>query len=156
LQNQIGSGVDFQYSPTLTLRGNYCWEYLDFVDAGGNETAHSFSIEGIYQLWKQHGLRVRYTLSVLRSRDGQQNLVHDFDFGDSFLSEREIHLTPTLTLSVATGIALLTNNAGNQQVEGSQSNGSKFRVDNKLDVHLTKLWEAAAFTLGVRRGLTAV
>jgi hypothetical protein len=151
LENQSGVGADFRYSPNLTLRGRYCWEYLDFIDTGGNEFAHSMGVEGNYQLGERHTVHARYTLSMIRSRDGQRNFVHDFDIGDNFLNNHEIHLTPTLIFSFSTGIALLTKSTGG----GQDSHDGKFRVENKLDAHLTKIWEAAAATLGVRRGLTS-
>ncbi len=152
-ENQTSVEARVLYSSLLAFRANYCWEDTTFISAGGGETAHSIEFEGSYLRWRQHNLRARYTLSALRSRDGHVSLVHDFDFGDNYWATQQIQLTPTLTLSAATGLALLTN-GGNGQNGGRNRRKDKFRLENKLDVDLVKIWKAASFAVGVRRGLT--
>lgn len=149
IDNRVGAQAEFRYSPALTLGGGYCWEYLAFLDAGGKETAHSTSAEVAYQWGQQHSLRARYTFSILRSRDGQESLIHDIDFGDTFLSQQTIQLTPTLTLSLAAGVALETGGSGS-----GGGKGNSVSIENTFDVELTKIWRSASITSGVRRGFT--
>ena len=67
--------------------------------------------------------------------------MHNFDFGDDYFSNTKIELTPTLTLTLSTGLSF---NAG--------SDGPS--IANNSNVTLTKLWETATFTIGGRKGLT--
>jgi hypothetical protein len=153
LENQIGAGGRFLYSPNLTFRGSYCWGYTAFFDEGGQEAAHSVEVQGTYQRWRQHNLHVRYRISRVHFRDGGSGLLHDFSFGDNFLSSREIHLTPTLTIHASTGIALSTDNGGGGGNNGSGNNN--FRIGNQLDLSLTKVWRTALLSTGVQRGFTS-
>lgn len=141
LENNFEASSTFLLMPTLNLRGTYEWRYVAFIDAGGKETSHSGEFEASYSKWRQHNLRARYRIEFLKSRNGETDTIHDFDIGDDFLSTRQIRLTPTLTLSAATGISLATGD-------------SKFRLQHKLDIRLLKLWRTATFEVGVRRGLT--
>jgi hypothetical protein len=159
LENQVGGDIKFKYSNSLSFRGGYCWESSWFLSGGGTETSHSFSIGGEYKFRPQHTLSVRYTVSLLRSRNGQDDLVHDFDFGDGFLggflgevipTEKEIHLTPTLSIRALIGLAVRTPRGGS----GGNSSGSSFGVEPKLDLELIKLWRTASLILGVNQGLT--
>jgi hypothetical protein len=115
-----------------------------FLGSGGRETAHSFNIEGNYRFRRQHNFRVRYRISLLQLRDGTDDIIHDFDIGDDFISQREIRLTPTLTLRASTGISLASGNSGE----------NKFRLENRLNVELIRVWRTAQLTMGVNRGLT--
>lgn len=142
LENQVGGNVNFKYSPNVSSRGGYCWDATWFIGGGGKETVHSVNIESGYKLWRQHNLRVRYSISLLRSRNGKDDIVHDFDIGDDFLSEREIRLTPTLIIRAATGIAVRT------------SGDSKFRLEYKFNLEVRKVWQTALLTVGVDRRLT--
>jgi hypothetical protein len=154
LDNETTASAGFIASAALTLRGSYCWQYLDFFDAGARETAHSIEFAGAYRRWQQHRMRARYTLSILQLSDGRQSLVHDFEVGDDYLRLHEIRLTPTLTLSLAGGVMLLTTGEGGGQTGSGGSHGSKFRLENKFDARLTKVWEASLLEIGARRGLT--
>ena len=91
---------------------------------GGTENEHTIEIEGTYSRWRQHNLRARYEITLLESRQGGSNILHDFEIGDDFLSSREIRLTPTLTVFASTGIALQT--------------GNDFRVDNRSHLSVRK------------------
>lgn len=141
LENNFEASGHFLTTPNLSLHGTYEWRYVAFIDAGGKETSHGGEIEASYSRWRQHNLRARYRIEFLTSRDGQTHMIHDVDLGDDFLSTQQIRLTPTLTLSAATGISLATG-------------GGKFRLQHKLNVRLLKIWRTAAFEIGVRRGLT--
>jgi len=151
LENQIGVNGNFRSTSKLTFRGGYCWGYTAFIGEGGQETAHSINVEASYLWSPQNRLHARYTTSLIHSRDGQDNIVHDFDLGDDFLKLHQIYLTPTLMASASTGIAVLT---GNGTGNGNSGSG-KIRLENKLDADITKIWETASFSAGVRRGLTS-
>lgn len=151
LENQIGVNGNFRSTSKLTFRGGYCWGYTAFIGEGGQETVHTVNVEASYLWSPQNRLHARYTTSLIHSRDGQDNIVHDFDLGGDFLKLHQVHLTPTLMASASTGIAVLTGNGtGN-----SNSGSSKIRLENKLDADITKIWETASFSAGVRRGLTS-
>lgn len=152
LENQIGVNGNFLYTSTLSFRGGYCWEYAAYLDEGGQENAHSINLEASYQRSSHNRLYARYTPSLIRSRDGQYSIVHDFDLGSDYLQLREFRLTPTLILSASTGLGVQTGEGGDNS-DGESSN--KFRLRNNLDVHITKIWEAASARAGVRRGLTS-
>ncbi|NOT54883.1 MAG: hypothetical protein HOP18_09785 [Deltaproteobacteria bacterium] len=141
LENNFEASGRFLTTPNLSLRGMYEWRYVSFIDTGGRETSHAGEFEATYSRWRQHNLRARYRIEFLKSRNGETDMIHDVDIGDDFLSTQQIRLTPTLTLSASTGISLATG-------------GGKFRLGNKSDVRLFKLWQTAAFEIGMRRGLT--
>jgi len=141
LENTFDASSTFLATPTLTLRGAYKWRYIAFFDEGGKETSQGGEFEASYSKWQQHNLRAKFRIEFLKSRDGENDTIFDIDAGDDFLSTRQIQLTPTLTLSAATGISLSTGN-------------SKFRLEHKLNARLVKLWRTAQFEVGVRRGLT--
>jgi hypothetical protein len=152
LENQTGVSGQYLVTPRLSIRAGYCWDYVEFIDAGGKETAHSMNVEARYQIREQTQIRVGYGISLVRSRDGREDLIHDIDIGGDYLQLKEIRLTPTLILSGSTGIALATRNNGAQG--GSGSSSDKFRIEHTLNVRLTKLWQDGSTTLGVERGLT--
>src|SRR5262249_47876742 len=126
---------------------------------GGTETVHSLSAEGSYQIWRQHSLRVHYTISLLHSRDGQDSIINDIDFGDDYLNTQEIHFSPTLTMRIASGIAFRTTGNGGSTGSGgsggsSNTGNSKFGLSPKLTVEVTKIWPTASWVGGVRKGIT--
>jgi hypothetical protein len=141
IENEFEARWQYLYSRNVTLNGGYAWQYTSFLDEGGQETEHRVEVGGAYRRWRQHDLRARYEITLLHSRDGGKDVLHDFEIGDDFFSQREIHLTPTLTVYAATGISLQT--------------GKDFRIENRLNLTLIKIWRAAAFAAGVRRELTS-
>lgn len=141
LENEFKARGQFLYTPNMTFEGEYSWDYTNFLDQGGNETEHTLAIEGTYSRWRQHNLRVRYEITLLKSRNGESNVLHDIEIGDSFFSSREIQLTPTLTIFASTGIALRT--------------GNDFRIDNRTNLHVRKIWRTASLEVGVDRDLTS-
>ena len=80
-------------------------------------------------------------MEIIKTRDGENNVVHNFDVGDDYFSNTKIELTPTLTLTLSTGLSF---NAG----------GDGPSIANNSNLTLTKLWETATFTIGGRKGLT--
>ena len=125
----------------MTFGSEYSWDYTNFLDQGGDETEHTLAIEGTYSRWRQHNLRIRYEITLLKSRNGGSNVLHDIEIGDNFFSSREIQLTPTLTIFASTGIALRT--------------GNDFRIDNRSNLHVRKIWRTASLEIGVDRDLTS-
>jgi hypothetical protein len=141
LENKFEARSSFLYTPNVTFRGGYSWEYTAFLDEGGRETTHSIEIEGVYRRWRQHNLRARYEISLIKSHNGDSDIAHDFELGDDYFSSRQIQLTPTLAVFASTGIALLTERGD-------------FRIENKLDLAVIKLWRTASLAAGVDRGFT--
>jgi len=84
LENQLSGNTNFQYSQNLRFQGGYCWRSIWFLGSNDRETTHSFHAEGNYHFWRQHNFRVRYQISFLQSRNGQDDIIHDFDIGDDF------------------------------------------------------------------------
>ncbi len=151
-ENQAGVSGQYLLTPRLSLRAGYCWDYIDFLDAGGNETGHSVYLGARYQIRENSQIRVGYGVSLVRSRDGREDIVHNIDIGGDYLQLKEVQLTPTLLLSGSTGIALATRNNGIQG--GSGSSSDNLRLEHTLNVRLTKLWQDGSTTLGIQRGLT--
>jgi hypothetical protein len=86
---------------------------------------------------------VGYSVTSYNSRNGDSGLIHDFDFGDDYFTSQvyKVELTPTLSLSASTGLSINTSSDGP-------------RIRNNSSVTLTKLWETASLTGGLRKGLT--
>jgi hypothetical protein len=141
LANRFAVGGRYLYAPDITIGGEYNTGYTSFLDRGGTELSHSAGLRGVYKWGREHNLHAGYTIDVIKSREGETNVVHNFDVGDDYFSTTQIQLTPTLTLAGSTGISL---NAGN---DGP-------RVANNTNVTVTKLWETASLSVGARRGLT--
>jgi hypothetical protein len=111
------------------------------LDRGGNELTNSVNVRGVYQWDANHNPHAGFRFSVIKDRDGDSNFVYTFDIGDDYFSTQQIQLTPTLTLSLSTGISL---NAGKHGP----------RVANNSNAQLIKVWETAQFVAGVQKGLT--
>jgi len=141
LRNEFETRGNFLYRSNVTFSGGYRWEYTAFLDEGGKESQHYIEVEGAYRRWQQHNLRARYEIGLIKSRDGEADVVHDFEVGDDFFSSRQIQLTPTLTLRAATGIALRTGNG-------------EFQIENKLNIALVQIWRNGVLAAGVTRDLT--
>jgi hypothetical protein len=141
LSNTFDIRSRFSYSPIWSFDGSYRSRYMAFFDEGGREISHKFEIGTSYHRWQQHNLRARYSIEILKSRDGKTDILHDIDAGDDFFSNRQIQLTPTLSILASTGLGL-------------QTGDSDFRLRHTLDVALVKIWRLAQFVVGVKRGLT--
>jgi hypothetical protein len=131
----------FLYAPNIGFIGRYATGYTNFLDQGGNETSHSLNARGVYNWRKEHNLHAGYGISVINSRDGDDNVVHTFDIGDDYFTTRQIQLAPTWTLSGSTGVSLLTGSGGT-------------RLKNNSTLTLIKVWETATLRAGMRKGVT--
>lgn len=146
LRNQLSAQGEFLYRPDVTFTGGYSFGLTNFLDENGSETSHSASFRGIYrwrfqQLEQDHNLHAGYRASLINSRNGARNIIHNADIGDDYFSDIKIGLDPTWTLSASGGIALNTGGRGP-------------RVANNLQFTLKKVWEGASFNVDLRKGLT--
>jgi hypothetical protein len=141
ITNHFSARGSFLYRPDVSFTGGYSNSYTYFIDAGGKDVFHTIDFRGIYNWRQEHNLHAGYSLSIGKSRDGDSSLIHSFDFGDDYFSNYQIRLSPTLTVAASTGISF---NAG--------SDGP--RIANNTNITVTKLWETATLTGGVRKGLT--
>jgi hypothetical protein len=141
LSNHFSFEASYLYSPNVTVSGGYTNNYTAFFDQGGSELSNSIGLRGAYKWGPEHNLHAGYSLTILKSREGESNIVHNFDVGDDYFSTTQVRLTPTLTLLASTGISLNTGSEGP-------------RVANNINVTLTKLWQTALLNIGVRKGLT--
>lgn len=131
----------FRYRENVSFTGGYSNSYVNYIDAGGSDIFHSIGFRGVYNWRQEHNLHAGYSISIGRSRDGDDSVIHNFDFGDDYFSQYQVQLSPTLTLAASTGISFNAGSAGP-------------RVANNTNVTITKLWETATLTGGVRKGLT--
>ena len=143
LRNNFAFQGRFLYRPDISINGGYSNVYTKFLDAGGNDWSQSFSIRGVYNWRQEHNLHVGYRVTSTNSRNGDSGLIHDFDFGDDYFTNQvyKVELTPTLSLSASTGLSINTSDEGP-------------RVRNSSTVTITKLWETATLSAGLRKGLT--
>jgi len=141
LNNNFSINGKFLFKPKLTFFADFKTNYRVFLDAGGSETSNSIGARGSY-VWKQHNIHLGYGITVLKSRSGEDNVVHSIDVGDDFFSKKTIKLTPTLTLLASSGISLNTGTAGP-------------RLANNTDVSLTKVWQGASLSARLTRGLSS-
>jgi len=141
ITNYFSAQGSFLYRPDVSFTGGYTNTYTSFIDAGGSDSFHTLSFRGIYNWRQEHNPYAGYSLSFGKFRDGDNSVVHSFDFGDDYFSNYQIRLSPTLTLAASTGISF---NAG--------SDGP--RIANNTSITVTKIWETATLTGGVRKGLT--
>jgi len=80
-------------------------------------------------------------MEVFKSRNGEDTVVHNFDLGDDFFSNRKIQLAPTLTLIASGGMSFTSDN---------NRNG----IASRTNLRLIKVWERASLTTGLTRRLT--
>jgi hypothetical protein len=143
--DQITNFFSFQasylYRPDVSFSGGYTNTYTNFIDQGGSELFHTIGARGVYNWRRDHNLHAGYFISVLKPRDGGTSIIHNFDIGDDYFTDYKLQLTPTLSLAASTGISFNIGNDGP-------------RVANNTNVILTKLWETATLSGGVRKGLT--
>jgi hypothetical protein len=141
LANNFSISGRYLYAPDITLTGEYNTAYTSFLDAGGSEFSNRIGLRGTYNWRQEHNINAGYSIEIIKTRDGENNVVHNFDVGDDYFSTTKIELTPTLTLTLSSGLSF---NAG----------GDGPRIANNSNLTLTKLWETAMFTIGGRKGLT--
>jgi hypothetical protein len=141
LGNSFSIDGRYLYAPDITIGGSYNSGYTAFFDEGGSELTHSINFMSSYKWRQQHNLHAGYTLTSFKSRDGENNVVHNLDVGDDYFSNTQIQLTPTTTVAFSGGIALNTGRDGP-------------RVANNANLLLTKVWQTTTFTIGARKELT--
>lgn len=143
LSNAFAFQGNLQVRPDLSFMGGYSNSYAKFISAGGNDLSQTFSLRGVYNWKQEHNLHAGYSVSVSQSRNGANGLIHNVDFGDDFFTSQvyKIELTPTLSLAASTGLSINTSNSGP-------------KIANNSTVTVTKLWETASLSGGLRKGLT--
>lgn len=141
LTNNFSLQGAYRYDPNIDFLADYDLGYTSFIDRGGNEVSHSVGVRTVYKRGEEHNLNLGYRISIIKSRNGDHNIVHNVDVGDDYFSLLKIQLTPTLTVSARTGVALNTGDEGPS-------------VANSTNVTLTKVWETASLDVGVNKGLT--
>ena len=141
--NNFALQGNFRYRSDISVSGGYSNSYAKFISQGGSDLSQTFSIRGIYNWKQEHNLHAGYSVSIINPRDGDNGVIHDFDFGDDYFTSQvfKAQLTPTLSLAASTGLSLNTSNSGP-------------RVANNSAITITKLWETASMSGGVRKGLT--
>lgn len=142
ITNSFGINGSYLYRPDVSFTGFYRNTVAQFLDAGGTEVSNTIGARGIYNWRQDHNLHAGYSISINKSRDGDEDgIIHNFDFGDDYFSNYNLQLTPTLSLTASTGLSF---NAGN---DGP-------RIANNTNITITKLWEAGVLNAGLRKGLT--
>lgn len=142
ITNSFGINGSYLYRPDVSFTGFYQNTVAQFLDAGGTEVSNTIGARGIYNWRQDHNLHAGYSISINKSRDGDEDgIIHNFDFGDDYFSNYNLQLTPTLSLTASTGLSF---NAGN---DGP-------RIANNTNITITKLWEAGVLNAGLRKGLT--
>jgi len=143
LSNNFAFQGIFRYRPDMSISGGYSNTYAKFITQGGSDLSQTFSIRGVYNWKQEHNLHAGYSASIINSRNGDNGVIHDFDFGDDYFTSQvyKIQLTPTLSLAGSTGLSINTSNSGP-------------RVANNTAITVTKLWETASMSGGIRKGLT--
>jgi len=139
--NNFSIDTTFLNSPRTYFTSRFLGRYRNFIDDGGDESRTSVGLKGFY-VWKQeHNLFVGYSLDYFTSRDGETNLIHNIDIGDDFFSNYKLQLTPTLSFSASGGLSFTSADTGQA-------------IGNRVNLILTKVWQRASLTTGVRRRLT--
>jgi hypothetical protein len=142
LSNTFAFQGNLQVRPDLSFMGGYSNSFSKFISAGGTDWSQTFSLRGVYNWKQEHNLHAGYSISVTQPRNGANGLIHNFDFGDDYFTSQvyKIQLTPTLSLAGSTGLSINTS-------------GSGPKVGNNSTVTVTKLWETASLSGGIRKGL---
>ena len=143
LSNEFAIQGNFLFRPDMSFSGGYSNIYANFLSAGGSDLSQKLSIRGIYNWKQEHNLHAGYSIAATNLRNGDRGFIHDFDFGDDYFTAQtfKVQITPTLSLAASTGLSLNTSNSGP-------------RVANNSTVTVTKLWETASLSGGIRKGLT--
>jgi len=141
VRNQFSTRGAYTYSPNISVGGDYAFSHSSYLDQGGSDVWHRVGARGVYRWRDEHNLHFGYGVDIIKTRDGDKNLVHNFDIGDDYFSTYKIDLDPTLTVLASTGIGIATGSGG-------------LRMANRFNIGVTKLWETATLTVGVNKGIT--
>ena len=152
LTNSLSLQGDYLFRPDISITSSYSNSYTRFIGAGGTDVFHTMGARGIYNWRRDHNLHAGYFLSISNSRNGDSELIHNFDFGDDYFSNYNLQLTPTLSLTASTGLAFTTGDNGSRSTDGKRKSGPQLASNTNITV--TKLWETAALNAGFSKGLT--
>jgi len=143
LSNNFAFQGNYRYRPNISISSGYTNSYAKFLTRGGSDLTQTFSVRGIYNWKNEHNLHAGYSLSIVNPRNGDDGVIHDFDFGDDYFTSQvyKVQITPTLNLAASTGISINTSGNGPS-------------IANNTTLIITKLWEKAFLSGGVRKGLT--
>jgi hypothetical protein len=141
VRNQISARGAYSYSPNISFGGDYAFGYTSYLDQGGSDVWHRVGARGVYRWRDEHNLHFGYGIDIIKTRDGDNNIVHNIDLGDDYFSTLRINLDPTLTVLASTGIGIVTGADG-------------VRMANRFNIGVTKLWQTATLTVGVNKGIT--
>ena len=141
LHTRISIRGEYTYSPAVSMVGDYGFKYIGYLDQGGSEVWHQAGARGVYKWRDEHNFHLGLAVDLIKTRNGDQNLIYNFDIGDDFFSSLKINLDPTLTLQASTGTGITTG-----------ANG--IGISSRGKVSVTKLWQTATLTAGVERGIT--
>ena len=141
VSNQISARGAYTYSPNLSFGGDYAFGYTSYLDQGGSDIWHRVGARGVYRYRDEHNLHFGYSADIIKTRDGDNNIVHNIDIGDDYFSTFKINLDPTLTVFASTGIGIVTGDGG-------------VRLANRINVEVTKLWQTATLIVGANKGMT--
>ena len=141
ITNNVSLHGSYLYQPNISFTADYTNTFTNFITQGGNDVFHTIGVRGVYNWREDHNFHAGYSISIANSRNGDNGIIHNFDFGDDYFSNYTLQLTPTLSLSASTGMSLNTSNSGP-------------RIANNSTVTITKLWEKAFLSGGLRKGLT--
>jgi len=139
--NFVALQGSYLYRPDISFTGVVGNSFTSFTDAGGTDVVTTIGARGIYNWRQEHNLHAGYSILINNLRNGDNGVVHNFDLGDSYFTNYNIQLTPTLSLAASTGLSLNTSNSGP-------------RVGNNTNITITKLWETAQVNGGLTKGLT--
>jgi hypothetical protein len=141
ITNSFSLQASYLYRPDIRLAGGYTHAYTNFIDQGGSDFFHTIGARGIYNWRRDHNLHAGYFISIGNFRNGDDSIIHNFDFGDDYFTDYKLQLTPTLSLTASTGVSFNTGSGGP-------------RVANNTHITVTKLWETATLNAGLQKGLT--
>jgi len=139
--NFFSARTRYQYRPKITFTGDVSVRYIEFLDEGGNESSQGIGTRAIYKWGESHNFHLGFRVRHIQSRNGDDDLVIDFDFGDDYLTRFDFQLTPTLKLSYGTGVSFASRTGG-------------AGVVNRSRISLQQIWKKARLTAGFRHGLT--
>jgi hypothetical protein len=139
----------YLYRSDVSFIGNYNNNFIKYLDQGGYSLWQSIGFRGVYNWQTQHNLYAGISVDIYNERNrgnvnngNNNNVVFNFNLGDDYFSAFQINLSPTLTLTANIGISLNVGNSGQP-------------VANNTNITLTKIWETATLSAGVRHGLTS-
>ncbi len=90
--NDFSVSGGFLYSANITFDGRFNLDTLHFLDEGGSDVTSRIGFRGVYKVGPNHKFHAGYTLKYFRPRNGEDEVIHDFDIGSDYLSNYKIPL----------------------------------------------------------------